>query len=173
MKKYLTISALALFATTAVVSCTNNDRDVVEVPAKVDYPQVYDLNNINFTAANDFSYAQNFAKPMLPQDYVVIYRYKGNNSAGKPVWEPIPKTIYLNNNREVDYDYDFSVNGISIFLQGTFDVTTTPEFSLNQKFRVVLIPAEYGNKNQTDIRKLSYDEVIQRYNIDDTKPAKF
>lgn len=171
MKKYLTISALSLFALGTVVSCSN-DRDVireVEVPTPVDYPQVYDVKGVSFNASNNYKYNRAFTKPMLDQDYVVIYRQNGSLNNGKPIWEPIPKTIYLNNGQEINYDYDFSVSDFTIYLQGTYDLATTPEFSANQTFRVILVPAEFGKGANTDLSKMSYDEVIQRYKIDDSK----
>lgn len=171
MKKYLTISAMAILGLGAVVSCTTDREIVHEVPAPVDYPQVYDLKGVNFTPANSFTYIQGFNAPLLDQDFVLIYRKKGNLNNGKPIWEPIPKTIYLDNGEEIDYDYDYSVVDFSISLQGTYDVTTTPEFSQNQTFRVILVPAEFGKGANSNLSKMSYDEVIQRYKIDDSKPV--
>lgn len=168
MKKYLTISALFLFALGTVVSCTTDREIVQEVPTPVDYPQVYDLKGINFTNANN-SYRQSFTKPMLDQDFVLIFRKEGSLNNGKPIWGAIPKTIYLANNQEVNYDFDYSVNDFTIYVESTYDIVTTPEYSQNQTFRVVLVPAEFGKGANTDLSKMSYDEVIQRYKIDDSK----
>ncbi|SKC09090.1 hypothetical protein SAMN05660477_02940 [Soonwooa buanensis] len=169
MKKYLTISALSLFAFGTVVSCTTDREVIQEVPTPVDYPQVYDVKGVNFTANNNYSYNKGFTKPMLDQDYVVVYHQSGTLTNGKPIWEPVPTTIYLQNGDEVDYNYDFSVNDFTLYLGGTNTSFTLPEFASNQTFRVVLVPAEFGKGTTNNLSKMSYDEVIQRYKIDDSK----
>ena len=105
---------------------------------------------------------------MLDQDYVVIFRQTGT-SGNAPVWQQIPRTLYLNQG-ELDYDFDFSKNHFMIYAGGTYDLSTTPQYLNNQTFRVVLVPAVYG-KNATleDLKKLSYEEIIAKYNIDESK----
>lgn len=170
MKKYLTISALSLFALGAVTSCT---RDVVqEVQTQVDYPQVYDVKGVNFTSNNNYSYNATFKKAMLDQDYVVIYRQSGNLNNGKPVWEPLPAIHYEANGTqydEIDYNFDFSAYDFTLYLEGAGSSFTLPKYATNQTFRVVLVPAEFGKGTTNNLSKMSYDEVIQRYKIDDSK----
>lgn len=158
---------LLLFITSFILfNCKEDD----EVQVQVDYPAVYDLRNVNFSynATDGWTYRQSFTKPLLDQDYVVIFRQTGT-SGNAPVWQQIPRTLYLDQG-ELDYDFDFSKNDFMIYAGGTYDLSTTPQYLNNQTFRVVLVPAVFG-KNATleDLKKLSYEEIIAKYNIDESK----
>ncbi|WP_313270157.1 hypothetical protein [Epilithonimonas vandammei] len=158
---------LLLFITSFILfNCKEDD----EVQVQVDYPAVYDLRNVNFSynATDGWTYGQSFTKPLLDQDYVVIFRQTGT-SGNAAVWQQIPRTLYLDQG-ELDYDFDFSKNDFMIYAGGTYDLSTTPQYLNNQTFRVVLVPAVYG-KNATleDLKKLSYEEIIAKYNIDESK----
>ena len=158
---------LLLFITSFILfNCKEDD----EVQVQVDYPAVYDLRNVNFSynATDGWNYGQSFKNPMLDQDYVVIFRQTGT-SGNAPVWQQIPRTLYLNQG-ELDYDFDFSKNHFMIYAGGTYDLSTTPQYLNNQTFRVVLVPAVYGkNATSEDLKKLSYEEIIAKYNIDESK----
>lgn len=158
---------LLLFITSFILfNCKEDD----EVQVQVDYPAVYDLRNVNFSynATDGWNYGQSFKNPMLDQDYVVIFRQTGT-SGNAPVWQQIPRTLYLDQG-ELDYDFDFSKNDFMIYAGGTYDLSTTPQYLNNQTFRVVLVPAVYGkNANLEDLKKLSYEEIIAKYNIDESK----
>lgn len=158
---------LLLFITSFILfNCKEDD----EVQVQVDYPAVYDLRNVNFSynATDGWTYGQSFTKPLLDQDYVVIFRQTGT-SGNAPVWQQIPRTLYLDQG-ELDYDFDFSKNDFMIYAGGTYDLSTTPQYLNNQTFRVVLVPAVYGkNATSEDLKKLSYEEIIAKYNIDESK----
>lgn len=158
---------LLLFITSFILfNCKEDD----EVQVHVDYPAVYDLRNVNFSynATDGWTYGQSFKNPLLDQDYVVIFRQTGT-SGNAPVWQQIPRTLYLDQG-ELDYDFDFSKNDFMIYAGGTYDLSTTPQYLNNQTFRVVLVPAVYGkNANLEDLKKLSYEEIIAKYNIDESK----
>lgn len=167
MKKFLPL-LLLLVGSLFIFSCKDDNDDIQ--PVQVDYPAVYDLRNVNFSYNNDdgWHYGQGFNNPMLDQDYVVIFRQTGT-SGNAPVWQQIPRTLYLNQG-ELDYDFDFSKNDFMIYAGGTYDISTTPQYLNNQTFRVVLVPAVYGkNANSADLKKMSYEEVIAKYKIDDSK----
>lgn len=170
MKKFLPL-LLILISSIFIFSCKDDDDDYVNV--EVDYPAVYDLNvNFKFNATDGWFYDQAFNNPLLDQDYVVIYRQAGTEN-GAVVWQPIPRTLYLEQG-ELDYDFDFTKNDFLIYAGGTYDISTTPQYLNNQRFRVVLVPAVFGkNANAEDIRKMSYEEVIAKYNIDDSKVGTF
>lgn len=157
---------LVLITSFFLFNCKEDD----DVQVQVDYPAVYDLRNVNFSynATDGWTYGQSFKNPLLDQDYVVIFRQTGT-SGNAPVWQQIPRTLYLDQG-ELDYDFDFSKNDFMIYAGGTYDLSTTPQYLNNQTFRVVLVPAVYGkNTTSEDLKKLSYEEIIAKYNIDDTK----
>ncbi len=157
---------LVLITSFFLFNCKEDD----DVQVQVDYPAVYDLRNVNFSynATDGWTYGQSFNNPLLDQDYVVIFRQTGT-SGNAPVWQQIPRTLYLDQG-ELDYDFDFSKNDFMIYAGGTYDLSTTPQYLNNQTFRVVLVPAIYGkNATSEDLKKLSYEEIIAKYNIDDSK----
>lgn len=171
MKKLLPF-LLLLVGSLFIFSC--KDDDDVYVQVDVDYPAVYDLRNVNFSynATDGWNYYQAFSRSMLDQDYLVIFRQVGS-SDGTPVWQQIPRTLYLTQG-ELDYDFDFTKNDFMIYAGGTYDISTTPQYITNQTFRVVLVPAVYGkNANSEDLTKMSYEEIIQKFNIDDSKVGTF
>ena len=167
MKKFLPL--LLLLVTSVFIFSCKDDNDDVQV--NVDYPAVYDLKSINFSynATDGWNYFQSFTRPLLDQDYVVIFRQSGTSN-GSPVWQQIPRTLYLTQG-ELDYDFDFSKNDFAIYAGGTYDISTTPQYINNQTFRVVLVPAVFGNKNAaaSELSKMTYEQIIAKYNIDDSK----
>lgn len=102
---------------------------------------------------------------LFNHETVLIYRLEGVTSSGLKVWELIPKTIYLNSNEEVDYDFNFSTEAFTIFVGGTYDLSSTPEFINNQTFRIVVSPS----KLISSIDKNNYKAVISALNISENQ----
>lgn len=172
MKKYFTLIVLAVFSF-AVVSCdTRNDNVIVQ--DNDTYSVVLDINNVNFSydAQNGYFISRSFTKPLISTDVVLIYRRTGSASDGSAVWQSIPRTLYLDNGNELDYDFDFSRNDIMIYANGNYDISTTPAFLNNQTFRVVLVPASAGGKN-ANVDYSNYESVVKYFNIDDSKVKGF
>lgn len=168
MKKILGILSLIVIFF-SMVSCvrTEDDYDVETVST------VYDLRNSNFTynATDGYMISRTFNAPLYEGDNVLIYRQSGTTDNGSPIWQILPRTVYLSDSRELDYDYDFSRYDIQIYAGGNYDVSTTPEYLNNQTFRVVIIPgsapmAKSVNKPNFD----NYSEVISFYKLDDSNP---
>lgn len=161
MKKLLPLFLIALFSV-FVVSCTTDDDGNYQDTDTIS--SVYDLKNVNFTYDNGYNIYRQFQVPLYSSDVVLIYRQSATAN-GNTVWELLPKTYYLNDGNEVDYTFDFTVNDITIYAGGTFDLTGS-QFINNQTFRVVVIPANFG-KSANGIDFENYEDVIQYYNIND------
>lgn len=169
MKKFLPILTLA-FVSFFIYSCDNNDNDQVQVTDNDTYSGVFEITRsfqLNSSTQQYFINQSLSQYGMLDSDVALVYRLKGLSGTNK-IWEQIPKTIYLNNNEELDYDFDFTKNDIQIYLSGTYNVTTTPEFYSNQTFRIVLVPAGFL-KGAGSVDFNDYNAVIKYYNIDDSK----
>lgn len=153
----------------AVVSCNDRNDDRI-VQDNDTYSVVLDINNVGFSydAQNGYFISRSFTKPLFNTDVVLMYRKIGSTNDGSPVWQSIPRTLYLNNGNELDYDFDFSKNDIMIYAKGNYDISTTPEYLANQTFRVVLVPASSGGKN-AGVDYSDYESVIKFFNIDDSK----
>lgn len=168
MRKFFTIMMVAMISLVAV-SC--DDRNDTEVVGDGDTYAVMKDISASFNAANGYTASESFT--INPTDVVLAYRNVSTNST--PVWQPIPKTYYLDNlgtvtGRELDYNYDFTSQDIQIYTEANFDqaVMTPAETSTyltNQRFRIVLVPASQGKNANVDYN--DYESVIKYYNIKD------
>jgi len=172
MKKFLPL--LLLLVTSVLIFSCKDDNDDVQV--QVDYPTVYDLNlNLIRNSDDYYGFNQRFDRPMLGQDIVLVYR-KNNPGSNTPIWEPLPKSYFFNEGT-MDYTFNFTTADVQIDLRADFNMTIKEDnnfkanFINGQTFRIVLVPAVYGNKNAntTDLHRMSYEEVIKKYNINDSK----
>lgn len=168
MRKLFTLALVAIFSL-AAISCDNRNDEVL-VQDNDTYSVVLDINNVNFSynAQDGYHISRSFTKPLVSTDVVLIYRKAGSSTDGSPVWQAIPRTLYLSGGNELDYDFDFSKNDIMIYANGNYDISTTPTYLNNQTFRVVLVPASAGGKIGT-VDYSDYNSVIRYFNIDDSK----
>jgi len=185
MKKFIPILLLAGVAFTAL-SCERDNDVIVDGTDNDTYSQVLETTG-TFTYSNgELSFGEDFYTPLYDADQVLVFRLV--DDLGVDVWQPIPRTMYLNNGYELDYDYDFSKNDVVFYASGNFDKQNVPNvvkpWITNQTFRVVLLPGYFPNsikKDEVNIRTMkekninpeNYDEVIKAFNIDDSKVIKF
>ena len=94
-----------------------------------------------------------------------MYRLTGTINAQTPIWQLIPRTLFLNEG-ELDYDFDFSKVDFTIYAGGTYNLALTPQFIQNQTFRIVIIPG-YFSKN-AGLNYEDYDSVIKALHINDS-----
>lgn len=128
--------------------------------------EVFELQNVDFQlSAGQYSIYEQLTPMIFDSDNVLIYRLSGTIDAQTPIWQLIPRTLYLDEG-ELDYDYDFSMEDFTIYAGGTFDLALTPEFLQNQTFRIVIIPG-FFSKGGVDLN--DYDAVIKYYNLDDSQ----
>ena len=131
--------------------------------------EVFELQNINFV--NDIKLGYNIYQKLTPPiqdaDVLLIYRLSGTVNSQTPIWQLIPRTLFLDEG-ELDYDFDFSKEDFTIYAGGTYDLALTPSYINQQTFRMVIIPGYFANKNSNFVDKNDYNAVIKAYNIDDT-----
>jgi len=90
----------------------------------------------------------------------------GTVNATTPIWQQIPRTLYLGNGQELDYDFDFTKFDFTIYAGGNFDISTVPAYLNNQTFRVVVIPGGFGK------RVVDYSDcnaVMQAYGLTESQ----
>lgn len=112
-------------------------------------------------ADGEFSVVYPLNPSIYDSDMVLVYRRFGSFE-GSTIWELIPRTIYLNDGNEVDYDFNFTAQDILLYMGATFDLNTAPEFTQNQTFRVVIIPG-YDTTARVDFS--DYNKVAKMFNI--------
>lgn len=130
--------------------------------------EVFELQNVNFQLNNNNEYVifRDLNPAIFDSDNILIYRLAGTIDPQTPIWQLIPRTLYLNEG-ELDYDFDFSAIDFTIYAGGTYNLATTPQFINNQTFRIVIIPG-YFSRGGTVVDFEDYDAVIDAYDIDDS-----
>jgi hypothetical protein len=129
--------------------------------------EVYELQNKNFSFNSQDGYFiyEKLQPNILASDQILIYRLTGTINSNTPIWQLIPRTIYLDNGEELDYDFDFSKEDFTIYAGGTYNLALTPEFLNNQTFRIVIIPGYFSKI--VDVN--NYNEVVGALNLDDSQ----
>lgn len=161
MKKIFLLLVVA--AATAFTSCNNDDDRVVVDNDTIG--ETFDVGSVNFTPdpANPASNMWAATVPLDPaifdSDVILVYRQSGL-SAGKPIWDLMPNAYYLPEG-ELNYSADFSVNEVVLYVSAEFPLETTPQYTQNQRFRVVIVPSDFS----ATVDKSNYDAVVNALNI--------
>lgn len=128
----------------------------------------------DFTVANNYSVTYPLNPPILSGDNILVYELV--STSGVDTWALLPQIYYFNNGLETaQYNYTFSKNQFSIFIDGSLsDFSQLPSsFRLGKTFRVVIIIGNDGvNAKKAKVDYLDYNAVIERYNIDDSNVKK-
>ncbi len=165
---------LAFIGMIMLQSCTVNENDNNPPVDNDTISEVFELRNVNFgvDGNNQYSIFQKFTPQIYASDVVLIYRLSGTIDNNTPIWQPIPRTLFLTQG-ELDYDFDFSKEDFTIYAGGTYNLTLTPSYLSNQTFRIVIVPGAFSNKSATAaILPMDYESVIKRYNINESAIQK-
>lgn len=162
MKKFFSIMLLAVFAFVAF-SCNDRNDDVDNDT----FPVMTDITG-SFTAANNYTLDQGIN--IAATDVVLVYRNRNAGNGGTTAWQLIPKTEFLSEGRELDYNFLFDSKNIEIyteanFSQATFSGAEANTYLNNQRFRIVLVPASQAKNTSVDYS--DYDAVLRHYQIAD------
>jgi len=130
--------------------------------------EVFELKNINFglNSNNQWTYYQTLNPVIFDSDNLLIYRLTGTIDANTPIWQLIPRTLFLSQG-ELDYDYDYSKQDFTLYAGGTYDISTTPTYINAQTFRIVIVPGYFSSKRQA-VDLNDYNAVIKAYGLNDT-----
>ena len=156
---------LTVVAMTAFTSCSSTD-DRVDSDT---IAEVFEIRNVNFTAAGNYGIFYDLVPAIFNSDMVLVYRLSGS-TGGNDVWQQLPKTIYFEDGSELDYNFDFTINDINIFMTGSFDLAQEPGYTNNQLFRVVVIPGYLSNKSASAkaVDFSDYKAVVKAYGLNDS-----
>jgi hypothetical protein len=152
---------LAVIGLSSLTSCSGDQG-----PAGPD-SEVFELRNVNFQLDqnNEYTIFQQLNPVIFDSDNILIYRMSGTINPQTPIWQLIPRTLFLNEG-ELDYDFDFSAVDFTIYAGGTYDLALTPQFIQNQTFRLVIIPGYFSRNAALDYN--DYNSVIKAFNINDS-----
>lgn len=147
-------------------ACETNNVVADPQPDKDTIAEVFELKNVNFAINNQgqFEIFRNLNPNIFASDNILIYRLSGTVNPTTPIWQLIPRTLYLPQG-ELDYDYDFSKVDFTIYAGGNFNLTLAPSYLNNQTFRIVIIPGAFSNRLSAPIDFSDYNAVMTKYNI--------
>jgi hypothetical protein len=162
---------LLLFAAVGIVSLSGCEGPQGPPGTNIEAP-IFELLNVNFTYSDQFGYNiyrtfSTFGIAPFDSDNVLIYRLSGTIDPQTPIWQLIPRTLFLPEG-ELDYDFDFSREDFTIYAGGTYDLATTPSFLNGQTFRIVIIPGYFSSRRMDSVDLSDYNAVIEAYGIDDS-----
>ncbi|TBX70070.1 hypothetical protein EZL74_04815 [Flavobacterium silvisoli] len=170
--KNLTI-ILAFVGMMTLQSCSNdnNSQPIVDNDT---ISEVFEYSNVNFTTGNGFSQILTYPHQLYTSDMVLVYRLSGVFQ-GADVWKLQPETFYFDDGTlDFQYNFDFTRFDTNVYMNG-FDLAgISTNYRLGQVFRVVVIPAYFGNKQSSTIKVdfNDYNAVIKAYHIDESKVIK-
>lgn len=182
--KRLLLSAFLIFGAASVaISCRDDDDHSHEyIDTDTDtISSIFETTvNLSYNSVNGYyNITKIFPRPLYQDDMVMVYRLSElSQSQGIDIWEPLPKSIPIEIAptviKNLNYEYDFTSKDINLYAYSLdFDPgAITPAYLNNQTFRIVIIPAvQVGTlkANSSTIKNNSYEEIIKKYNIDDSK----
>lgn len=157
-------------------SCDRSDDVVVQNPG-TDSDTVPLMKDVNVSLNSSNNYAHVELLNINTTDVVLVYR---KDPTANNAWQLVPKTYYLANNRELEYNFLFNSQKVEIFTEGVAPATLTSAeantYLNNQTFRIVLVFANAGKtagKNaaaaKPNIDYSDYNAVAKYYNLDESK----
>lgn len=163
MKKIITL--LAVVGMFSLQGCTVEDNAVDQDTIA----EVFEIKNVNFISdpLDGYIIYQKFTPTIYASDVVLVYRLSGTIDSATPIWQPIPRTLFLPQG-ELDYDFDFSKEDFTIYAGGTYNLSLTPQYLNNQTFRIVIVPASFSSS----INKNSYLDVMSALNVKESEVQK-
>lgn len=131
--------------------------------------EVFEIKGVNFVLnAGQYEIYRPLNPNIFASDNILIYRLSGTVNSTTPIWQLIPRTLFLPQG-ELDYDYDFSKEDFTIYAGGDYNLNLTQSYINNQTFRIVIIPGSFGNRSSQPEDFSDYYSVLKRYNISDKK----
>lgn len=131
--------------------------------------EVFELKNVNFVKDPTDGYIiyQKLTPVIYDSDVILIYRLAGTINSSTPIWQPIPRTLFLTQG-ELDYDFDFSKQDFTIYAGGNYNLSLTPQYLNNQTFRIVIVPGSFS----TSVDTSNYNAVMSALNIKENQIQK-
>lgn len=159
MKRLFTF--LAIIGVMTFSSCDNDDDFDSDTIA-----EVFELRNVNFSfsAADGYTIFRPLSPRIFDSDVILIYRLSGTIDSNTPIWQQIPRTLFLNQG-ELDYDFDFSKEDFTIYAGGTYNLSLTPEYINNQTFRIVIVPGFFAKT----LKDTDYISVMNALKLNEGK----
>ncbi|MHA7111593.1 hypothetical protein ACRTDU_15790 [Sunxiuqinia elliptica] len=128
-----------------------------------------------FSEAND--YALFFPFPddfkMYNTDIVMVYilwdQVESTTGELLDVWRPLPQTVVFQDGGVIQYNFDYTVGDVNIFIQETVGELLPAETD-NQVFRIAVLPADFVATKSIDVNNL--DAVMKTFSLNEKSVKK-
>lgn len=166
MKKIITLFAFVSFL--AISSCTTTDDNFQEDFDTIGTTYENEFG-YNLTSNNGYVFGFDFPQRLVESDVVLVYRYDGEDTSGRPVWQALPETYYLDNGtRSFSFKYVFTRDYVDVTLYGNNLEGIHPDYRLDQFFRIVVVPADFAASMDTS----NYVEVMNTLKMSESNVKK-
>lgn len=121
-------------------------------------------------------------------DFVLVYVLEGATKDNLPIWSPLPKRYFVtdestNKEEELEYSFNFSRYDVEINAGATApfrlfngDGKGHPGFVKDMVFRIIYVPGADPNTKsksvKSDKKRLTYEEAIVKYNLQNVEVTK-
>ncbi|MGL2966204.1 anti-DarT factor AdfA family protein [Flavobacterium sp. XGLA_31] len=155
---------LAFIGMITLQGCSDNDTDTDTIS------EVFEYTQVNFTSNNGYSQLLTYPHQIYTSDMVLVYRLSGQFQ-GEDIWKPLPETYFFDDGTlDLRYDFDFTTYDTELHMEGFDLANVSANYSLNQVFRVVIVPGYFGKKSNVDLK--DYNAVVKAFHIDESKIIK-
>lgn len=158
MKKIITLVIATVFIFTA---CEGPEGPPGEPGINI-VGETFQYTNVNFTAANEYTFRATFDPPLVDGDVMLVYRLEAVDG-DLDIWEPLPTALFYNPDTGDDFQYrfNFTRGDVDILIQSSDPTAFGADLLSNQIFRVVIVPSDLMNSVDTD----NIDAVMKAANI--------
>jgi len=163
MKKIFTLLFVSTFLLT---SCVVSDDD------GPDFDTIGETFEFTTTFSNANGFSDRFVLPnnIFDSDVVLVFRRDGIDN-GLEIWEPLPTASFFFFNDTtgaiegfLNYRFNFTVGDVDVFLSSDAPELAGPEFTNDQRFRVVVVPADFAQS--ADLDSMSFDELSSALHLE-------
>ena len=168
MKK---ITILFAFLAFSLTSCSSDEPGPMGPPGEPGINilgQTFgDLTSRSFDYDADFNLYTHFLEipadvEVFESDAILAYRLEVIDDV--ETWNLLPKTIFLNDGRMIQYSFNHTDEDIEVLINGNFDLLELDDlYTQNQFFKFVVVPSDFVNQSGIDVT--NYKEVMQALNL--------
>ena len=125
---------------------------------------VFDVT-VNFTPQNNYGALISFPQEIevFESDVVLVYLLENvipDSTGPIDVWSLMPRTFYLEDGSQVSYNFINTFLDVELFLEGNTNFSTlSSAFTLDQTFRIAVIPADFAENPNIDLSNM--EEVVE------------
>ena len=158
-----TLSFITLFAL-LLTACVGEDgppgQDGELAPS-------FEVGNVNFLPSNNYSVREDYGFEVFPTEVTLAYiLWDDNSGQANDIWRLLPQTVIFDDGNDLVYNYEFTQTHADFFLEESNLGLLGGEWTQNQVFRVVVVPATQVNGVDTsDINTVIALGDIQNFEV--------